>query len=467
MKTRDLKSIDSKPQRGAVLALTAFLLIALIGVAAFAIDIGHLYVVKNELQNAADAGALAGGQFLYKDPGWDEGEYGTMVNPKANEYAYETAKKNASDKIAVDIKGGYGNLATDDVQRGHWSFANRKFTRLESEAPIDLWGVATEDLDKMDGTYEYPPGSGLYPEFINAVKVTARRDDTPALSFFARIFGFEDFIMAADAVAYIGFAGTLGPNEADQPIAICEESVEDENGLYTCNVGMMLNSGADPSDHNTAGWTDFSQPCSGAASTSEMTDLLSDCTTGNPDIIELGGSIGTTGGVVDGLISQPAQPDIMDCWRSALYDSNGDDIPDASVDTDGDGWPDKFWNMTLPVISCPGNNVGNCSEVKGAVNVNVVWILEKENKIDDDAPYLMEDWANTSADGATRWNSFVSHFQLQTIDENGNYVLATVENNGFKKKGIYFLPDCSPHAPAGQTGGENYGVLADDPVLVE
>ena len=37
------------------------------GLLALAIDVNHLYVVKNELQNAADSGALAGAVALYAD----------------------------------------------------------------------------------------------------------------------------------------------------------------------------------------------------------------------------------------------------------------------------------------------------------------------------------------------------------------------------------------------------------------
>lgn len=102
-------------------------------------------------------------------------------------------------------------------------------------------------------------------------------------------------------------------------------------------------------------------------------------------------------------------------------------------------------------------------KVVGAVNVNIVWILEKENKINDDAPYKMGNWSNTSTDGTVRWDSFVNHFNLQTSTNQ----LATVANGGFKKKSIYFRPDCVPHVPQGTTGGPNFGVPARIPVLVQ
>src|SRR5665648_735652 len=51
-------------QDGAMAILFALLLPVLIGFAGLAVDIGHMYVVKGQLQNAADAGALAGARGL-------------------------------------------------------------------------------------------------------------------------------------------------------------------------------------------------------------------------------------------------------------------------------------------------------------------------------------------------------------------------------------------------------------------
>ena len=66
----------------------------------------------------------------------------------------------------------------------------------------------------------------------------------PEEPFFARIFGSSGPSIEATAVAYIGFAGTLTPAEADQPIAICRQGITDPNtGAYTCGVGRMINSG--------------------------------------------------------------------------------------------------------------------------------------------------------------------------------------------------------------------------------
>jgi hypothetical protein len=46
-------------QRGAILVMMAILVVVLIGIAALALDVGRLFVQRTELQNAADAAALA------------------------------------------------------------------------------------------------------------------------------------------------------------------------------------------------------------------------------------------------------------------------------------------------------------------------------------------------------------------------------------------------------------------------
>jgi uncharacterized protein (DUF1684 family) len=37
----------------------------------------------------------------------------------------------------------------------------------------------------------------------------------------------------------------------------------------------------------------------------------------------------------------------------------------------------------------------------------------------------------------------------------------------YQQKTIFFLPTCEDHIPQGVTGGENFGILAEIPVLVE
>ena len=402
-------------QRGVVIVFVALGMFIFLGVTALAVDLGHLLVVRNELQNAADAGALAGARFLYNDDG-------TLVNVNANQVAYDAATANRSDKIPVEVQWTSGN--TPDIERGHWRFADRTFWPNASTAPVDLWNVSWNDLD-----------ANL--NFINAIRVVTRREANPVVLFFARIFGQQNAQLSATAVAYIGFAGTLTPLDVDQPIAICRQAILDPDGNYTCGVGRMINSGSNIG-HQTGGWTNYSQPCD-TASVPTVRPLV--CGEGNPEPIELGHAMGTVGGELQTVADQ-----MMDCWRT-------------HADTDHDGIPDQPWELTLPVIDCPGNNVGPCSNPTGAVTVNIVWITRIDKNQMKEVPTRMGDWACPSGNTPQQcWDSFVDHFHLKDVLNNSP---ATYED-----KTIYFLPDCTPHEPAGTSGGENYGILAEIPVLV-
>jgi Putative Tad-like Flp pilus-assembly len=399
-------------ERGTVAVLVGILTVTLVGLGALAIDVSHLFVVRNELQNASDSGALAGARFLYNDSG-------TSVNQNANQTAYNAATANLSERTPVDVHWNGGN--TGDVQRGHWSFATRTFTPRDSLQPVPLWDVSEDELDRN-------------PDFINAVRVKTRRQDRPAASFLARIFGYRNFVLSSDAVGYIGFAGTLAPFDVDQPVAICRQSLRlDEE--YTCSIGRMINSGQQVARHETAGWTDFNQvnPCQGGTNANAVNSLV--CGEGNPEPIVLGKPVATSGGAIANAFRNLRQ-----CWANAT----------------GRREP---WKLTLLVIDCPGNNVGPCEEAVGAVVVHIVWMSgEGEDPQYNDAPRQVGAWSSNDADGKVRWNSFVQHFKLKNLDGSPA---------PYDKKSIYFLPDCEPHIPTGTTGGENFGILAKIPVLVK
>src|SRR5512135_1627832 len=101
-------------RKGTVAIILATSTVALVSLAALAIDVSHLFVVRNELQNAADSGALAGARFLYNNDG-------AAVNASANSVAYNAAIANRSETVPVDVHWSGGNEG--DIQRGHWSFA--------------------------------------------------------------------------------------------------------------------------------------------------------------------------------------------------------------------------------------------------------------------------------------------------------------------------------------------------------
>jgi len=133
--------------------LAALLIVAMLGVVAFAVDMGYIMLVRTQLQVAADSAAMAAAAHLGKP--FEE------ILASADEYAgYHSA---GGKPVDVD---------PSDVELGSWDSDTRTFT------PSDEMG--------------------------NAVRVTTRRDASAggeAPLFFARIFGNYSFSMSASAVA--------------------------------------------------------------------------------------------------------------------------------------------------------------------------------------------------------------------------------------------------------------------------
>ena len=102
-------------RRGAILVLSALLLVVLVGMAAFAVDLGYICVVRNQLQVAADSAAMAAA-----------GELNTG----------QTNARNAAKLYAgANIAGGpteFVSLSDSDITFGLWDSTARTFTPTES-----------------------------------------------------------------------------------------------------------------------------------------------------------------------------------------------------------------------------------------------------------------------------------------------------------------------------------------------
>lgn len=426
-------------QKGAVIIFVVIALAFLIGMTALALDLGHLYLVRNELQNAADAGALAGVRFLYNSDGF--------VNPEANIIAYNAAVSNLSEKVPVEVLSA-------EIERGHWSFVDKTFTPNDSLLPVSLNPpYVFSDLDSN-------------PDFVNAVRIVARRGGTPggtpAAAFFSRFWGYLGFNLQATAIAYIGFAQAMEPEAVDKPLAICLQAVIQDEQL-SCVTGRMINSSGSGTDTNTGGWTNYSQgsDCS-EANASDMSNLLSECGGSNPTYLFVGSTIGLTNGMQTSTFEQ-----LRDCWKQGMYDADGDDIPDTPLPLDSRGYPIKSWRIRLPLINCEdgfGPIIG-CTPnvvVMGTVEVDVIWI--SKSGVDPqytDIPYQMEDWSCSGATQEERiacWDSFVNHFNLKSYDQED-------EPTPYLQKSIYVKPVCSQFV--GPSSGAVFNFFWKNPVLVD
>jgi Flp pilus assembly protein TadG len=99
---------STKQQRGSVTVLFALLLPMLIGVGAYTIDIAYFFLVRNQLQNDADAAALVGARHLYdgvaSTPTWATAEQKALAAVSYNRAADADLKE-------ATVRSGYWNLS--------------------------------------------------------------------------------------------------------------------------------------------------------------------------------------------------------------------------------------------------------------------------------------------------------------------------------------------------------------------
>lgn len=392
-------------QKGASAIIVAISLFMIVGFAALAIDLTHHYIVKNELKNAADAGALAGARFLYNDTATEVNHAGYTnkldeVIDSANQIAYDAARANRGQGESVEVENYSANNCddTEDVQRGHWTHATRQFNCSNNTDPTPLFGVSDEELEANT-------------DFINAVKVRTRRETTPILSFFATIFGHQSFTMTVESVAWLGFENMEGP--ADLPIAVCQDRVLDSDGNYNCNIGRMFRT---PSE--TAMWTTL-QPCQGDGGPSVNSNNLGDIVESKCEDLKTtmltSSTIGTNNGQIQTVFS-----DMEDCWRDNTRDNENPFLFGV-----------RPWKVRLPVINCIDMQNQTCAQVVSIVEVNILWVNSSPSdyqypvKIEEitvmapdgiDTLYHRESWPTYPKPGVDdgSWN--------EVVDSDGNTV---------------------------------------------
>ncbi len=200
-KTRD--SRGSPKEQGIITPILAACLAMGLAFLALSVDLGQLFVAKNELQNIADAAALAGAKKLIqaKDP-----------NNPGSAAVYCTDAVSSAQSVAADNKslGTVMTVSSADVTMGKWDLVNGVFTTT---------------------------GCSSDPMQVNAIQVTVSRDgnENPSLtSFFGGLLGSPQMNSSATAVAYLGVAGT---STLDIPFAVSSQTASGAFPGLTRNRG--------------------------------------------------------------------------------------------------------------------------------------------------------------------------------------------------------------------------------------
>jgi Flp pilus assembly protein TadG len=253
-----------RDESGAVAVLISFLMILLLGCAALAVDLGHLYSVRQELRNAAEAGALAGSRALVPFinlaapvPYWSNGEA----------VARQTVQGNKGD----------GALLTDcQVEMGFYNLSTKV---LQSTA------INPTNLD------------------VAAVRVTVRKtagqNGGPVPLAFAKVLGFNLADVSGQAMAMISGPSSIPAHGGMFPIAVAEALVQahwDDNPAYRFKIGSDYHYDAEQAGQ----WTTFLVDENNVPYVREL------MANGNPDRVNVGDHIWIEPGTKDTLFANAA-----------------------------------------------------------------------------------------------------------------------------------------------------------------
>lgn len=157
MKPSRLNLLLARQRKGAVLVLAAILMTMVLAITALAVDLSYIALSKSQLQNTADAAALAGCFQLSSGPA--------------------TIRSAATSIAAKNKAGGYViKVRYDDIELGKW--------------------------DKESASFEVLSGSD--ESSANAVRVTCYLSSsrkTPVNLFFAPVFGKDSTDITVHAIA--------------------------------------------------------------------------------------------------------------------------------------------------------------------------------------------------------------------------------------------------------------------------
>src|SRR6516165_9910322 len=147
-------------RRGAIAPLMAVLILPLLGMLAFSIDVGYIVLVQTDLQNAADAAALAGAERLqdlfvqYNNPGLTATQQSTILAQATTNVGPNTAT------------GAPGSPMYTAEQFSKYNKAGGVYITVPN-------GDVSFGMTDASGSF-----SSNYTAFPNTIAVTTRRDST-------------------------------------------------------------------------------------------------------------------------------------------------------------------------------------------------------------------------------------------------------------------------------------------------
>lgn len=138
-------------ERGAAGVLVAVMMLVLIGAGALAVDVGQIYAERAQLQNGADAGAIAVAQACHA---------GGCSQADAEELAAALANGNSNDGQSnvsdVDLSVPDRVTVRTTTQNGSNSFLSKLFASALNAPPVTVGAFATASFEPPSGGKGFP-----------------------------------------------------------------------------------------------------------------------------------------------------------------------------------------------------------------------------------------------------------------------------------------------------------------------
>jgi Flp pilus assembly protein TadG len=259
-----------KNSEGAVAIMVGLVMVILIGVTAFAIDFGIVWVTNKQLYNASDAGALAGARALGYIRCVGSGNPDCTPVSEVSATGSESIAVKSKVTAAVGDNSAFGTeslaIAESDIVLGKWINASQEFTPIGQTASDGV--VVTEDNS-------------------NAVQTTVRKEgeseNGAVQAFFGAIYNYSEYNTRREAIAALTGVSVVGPGEL-VPIAISTGKNCGTNIKFTGNTA-----------DSCAGWTDLGPDYKKA----DVQAIIADLSTAPGAAI--GNQIEVNGGVTDSI----------------------------------------------------------------------------------------------------------------------------------------------------------------------
>ncbi|MDI6854090.1 MAG: pilus assembly protein TadG-related protein [Deltaproteobacteria bacterium] len=360
MTTKILSNFIIKDRRGSVTVASAVMMVLLLTVAGLVIDLGRLYVIKVELQNAADAGALAGANALFNT------DFQAKSSPIRRPYDPPIVPASFRPPLfsdafpAFSLRGPVPWQYCATIEEPHEAVTYCDMARAAARATVMANRAGGEPLTLPDddvqlgnyamnqelGRWTFVPGT--CSNETNAVRVITRKTmavNGPVYLIFGQLLGRSYVELSAESVAMLGWVKGIGAGRGTFPLALGDK--------YMPEPGQSLEVTFNPNTTDTGGWHTFFD---GSASAVDLKNLVNG-TKPSPEI-KCGDVINLTNGVDTSVIQE---------MFNEFYNRKNQD-----------------WTIILPVISSAENYVqqrqviGFCAftvtQVKGAPDKTVTGI---------------------------------------------------------------------------------------------